>query len=221
MMCSLCVAFVLSNVLEAFSQYPSKSVHLSPPPTPSVLGRRRLSSNHLTPQHRNLLLPLNTLPRLPIQIHTPTTNIRPKLARRQPRLKHLVNLLERPILDFRQEEEDPRRRNNARREPNESVPRTPVERLDVEEVWCGKGSQPRAYEAGGGCEPESVGAQALGGEFATTEPGVCADHAVVAEHVYAGETDGHFAGRLRIGMLLVYGGDDELEETADDEAGHE
>jgi hypothetical protein len=66
-----------------------------------------------------------------------------------------------------------------------------------------------------------VRAQALGGEFAATEPGVCADHAVVTEHVYAREANGNFTGRLRVRVLLVYGGDDELEETADDEAGHE
>jgi len=66
-----------------------------------------------------------------------------------------------------------------------------------------------------------MGTQSLRGEFAAGEPGVSGDHAVVAEHVDGGEADCDFAGRLCVGGLVVYGCDDELEDAADEEAGHE
>lgn len=66
-----------------------------------------------------------------------------------------------------------------------------------------------------------MGAQALGGEFAAAQPGVGADHAVVAEHVDARQADGDLARRLGAGVFVVHGCDDELQTAADEQARHE
>lgn len=64
-------------------------------------------------------------------------------------------------------------------------------------------------------------AQPLRGEFAARQPGVGGDHAVVGEHVDGGEADCDFARGLGVGRFVVDDGDDELQDAADEETGHE
>ena len=136
-------------------------------------------------------------------------NILPKLARGQLRLKHLVNLLEGAVLDLREIEVDPNDGEETRRAPDpacaillvicteiergvgsgRTVFGTPAQCVGVDEVGGREGCEPGACEADGGCETESVGAETLGGDFSTCEPGVCSYHTVVTADVDDGESN--------------------------------
>lgn len=91
----------------------------------------------------------------------------------------------------------------------------------IDEVRRREGREPCACKARCGSEAERVRPQALGRQFAAGEPRVRGYHAVVAEHVDGREADGDFPRRAGVGLLVVYDGDDELEDAADEEAGHE
>jgi hypothetical protein len=119
---------------------------------------------------------LNALPRLGIQLPhctQPHTLVLTKLTCAKAGFEHLIDLLQRPILDLWQEEEDPRRRDTARWEPYESVPWPPVHRLWVNKIRRRKRSKPSAYEPSTSRKTESVAPQALRGQFTAREPGVC------------------------------------------------
>jgi hypothetical protein len=119
---------------------------------------------------------LNAFPRFGIQLPPRTqshTLILAKLACAKASLEHLINLLQRSILDLGQEEEDPRRRDTARGKPYESISRTPVHRLWVDKVRRRERSEPCAYETSTGRKTEGVAPQALRGQLTAGEPGVC------------------------------------------------
>lgn len=176
----------------------------------SLLPRNRdLCLDLLVLQHVDILL-LNALLRQLISSENSHTLILPKLARRQSRLKHLVNLFQGAVLNFRKEEEYPRGSDDAGREPDISVPRAPVEGSRVDKVRCGKRSKPRTRKSNCGSDPERVASQPLRGNLATSKPRVCANHAVVAEHVDTAESNDDGARRFCAGLLCVHDGNNEL-----------
>jgi len=70
---------------------------------PMAPSPRLLHTHNLLPHHTLLLTPTRPPPHalvIYISRMPPHTNILPELARRQPRLKHLVNLLKRSVLDL-------------------------------------------------------------------------------------------------------------------------
>jgi hypothetical protein len=133
---------------------------------------------------------------------------------------NLVNLLERASLGLREEEEDPEGANEAGREPNVAVLGTPVHGRRVDKVGRRKGSEPRGKEADRGGETERETPQTLRGNLSACQPRVGGDQTVVAHHVQARQGDEDLACNNLAGFLVVHDGNNQLEETADDQAVH-
>jgi hypothetical protein len=105
-------------------------------------------------------LPFLNLPhrlrRIPLSIRA---HIPLKLPRRQPRLKHLVNLLQRPVSSLGQEEVRKHHADHVAPKPDVAVLGAPAEFCGIDEVGGAEGPGPVAEEIEGGGEAEGEGAE--------------------------------------------------------------
>lgn len=77
--------------------------------------------------------------------------------------------------------------------------------------------EPSAKEPDGSSSAKGIRAQSLARKFASRDPGIAADHAVVAQDVEHGYADNKLQRGLSFGSRCVDSGDDQLRDGAKDQ----
>lgn len=109
----------------------------------------------------------------------------------------------------------------ARRDPDVTISRSPIQRRRINKIRRSECRQPRRQECDGSRQTERVGPKPLRGQFTARNPGIGGDHAIVADNVhYRQAHDGPSRGDSTRGDGVDDGGQ-ELREPADEHADHE